>query len=140
MITRSRHLHCRQVRTNAADFPTPAHFALPETHFSWESAAAPPSDSAAVKVGDSLARLHALTEYRRLRENEHAAAVAAAVKASLVTPDTGAVVLERASDYKAHGLTQASAKAAQQVPVIPEPSSAALAAGAAIFMLSSRRR
>lgn len=140
VLTRSRHLRCRSVRTSAAQFPAAADFLQPEVAMLWEQAAAPPADSGGVKVSDSLARLHALTEYRRLREGDYNAAVATAVKASLVTPDTGAVVLERAADYRTHGLSQASTKAAQQVPVIPEPSSAALAAGAALVMLSRRRR
>jgi hypothetical protein len=139
VLTRSRHLRCRQIRTNSADFPTAAHFTRQETQTEWESAAAPPPEGTAVKVSDSLARLHALTEYRRLREKEYDAAVTTAVKASLVTPDTGAVVLERAADYKAHGLTQASAKAAQQVPIIPEPSTAALLITAAA-LLNRRQR
>jgi len=140
VLTRPRQLRCRTVRTSAAAPLTAA--ALQETAaaFTWEQHAAPPADTAAVKVNDTLARQFALTEYRRLRSTDFDKAVALAVQASLVTPHTGAVVLERAADYSAHQLSQASTKAAQQVPVIPEPSAALLAGGAALLLTLHRRR
>ena len=93
-----------------------------------------------MKVNDTLARQFALSEYRRLRPGDYDNALATAVKASLVTRDTGAVVLERAADYTANKLTQASTKAAQQVPILPEPSAAMLSLAAAALFATRRRR
>jgi hypothetical protein len=140
LFTRTRQLRCRTVRTSTAALFSAASLQESAASFTWEQHAALPADSAAVKVNDTLARQFALTEYRRLRPTEMDKAVALAVRASLVTPDTGAVVLERAADYSANNLAQASGKAAQQVPVIPEPSVALLAAGAALLLTLRRRR
>lgn len=77
-------------------------------------------------VSDTLCRWHALEQYRALETTNQEAAIALAAKYQVVTPLTGAVVLERASDYAMHGLKQADPKTAQTVPTIPEPSSTML--------------
>ena len=139
VLTRSHHLRCRIARCNAS---APFHAGLlteSAAAFTWEQHPALPEGLATVKVSDTLARQFALTEYRRLRPDDYNAALVTAVKASLVTSDTGAVVLERAADYTANNLAQASSKAAQQVPILPEPSTALLAVTAA-FLLATRRR
>jgi hypothetical protein len=140
VFTRTRELRCRTVRTSAAAPFSTAALQETEAAFTWEQHAALPPDVAAVKVNDTLSRQFALAEYRRLRSADPEQAAATAVRASLVTPDTGAVVLERATDYSAHNLAQASSKAAQQIPVVPEPSTALLAAGAALLLTLRRRR
>ncbi|MFO1061870.1 MAG: hypothetical protein U1E53_33480 [Dongiaceae bacterium] len=62
---------------------------------------------------------------------DRAAAVALAAGYRLVTPVSGAVVLERRADYQANGLTPPEADA---VPTIPEPDAWALLAVACLLL------
>ncbi len=98
--------------------------ALPyDVTFQAESAPRPPD---AVQASDTVVRWDALRRYRKLEAKDAAAAIKLAATHQLVTPLTGAVVLERASDYTNNGLTQAKASQSQGIPVIPEPSSSML--------------
>jgi hypothetical protein len=54
----------------------------------------------------------------RSRDNERKAAVALARRLNLVTPVSGAIVLESERDYKANGLPVPDPDA---VPTVPEP-------------------
>lgn len=99
---------------------------------------APPEG--AVKTSDSLARWYARREAARLSLTNPAAASALAASHQIVSPWSGAVVLERASDYTKNGLTQSNAAVSQQVPVIPEPSGVALLLLSATHLLLRRRR
>ena len=87
-----------------------------------------------------LARLWAFDEIRRLiseRKREQARALAA--RYELVTPVSGAVVLETQAHYQAAGLRPAEA---QSVPSVPEPSTWALlvAGGILLVLLKYGRR
>ncbi len=93
----------------------------------------------AVQVSETLARWHALDLYRALAPGDRDAAIKLAATYQLVTPLTGAVVLEKKSDYAAHGLKQTSGKL-QQVPVIPEPSSSLLLFGGGLVLLRRTRK
>lgn len=80
-------------------------------------------DQADIKhTSSNLARLWANGEVLRLcslrRPEADKQAVELATRYELVTPRTGAVVLETAEQYQRHGLTPASGAA---VPTIPEP-------------------
>jgi hypothetical protein len=92
-----------------------------------------------VEVSDSVARWRAMLEAYRLAPGDPAAAGLLAAKHQVVTPWSGAVVLERAGDYKENGLEQSSGKVAQAMPIVPEPSSALLCASA-LLILTRRRR
>ncbi len=75
------------------------------------------------QTSDHLVRLFALSEIEeRLASGKRAEAVALAIQYRLVTSASGAVVLERVSDYAKEGLTappEASGKVA--IPGVPEP-------------------
>lgn len=99
-----------------------------------------PAPEGAVKVRDSLARWYARLETSRLGLRNAAEASALAASRQIVTPWSGAVVLERSEDYARNGLEQADVSVSQQVPVIPEPSSALLMILSAGPWLFRRRR
>jgi hypothetical protein len=63
-------------------------------------------------------------------------AVKLALALQLVTPVSGAVVLETQEQYDRHGLKPVSP---QSVPMIPEPSSLLMLAGGSILWLGTRR-
>lgn len=90
-----------------------------------------------------VARLWASEEVRRLGSRRGDAATAAAVQLAcayqLVTPVTGAVVLETEQQYKEAGLKPVDAAAAPAV--VPEPASIALfAIGLAVLLIAAARR
>lgn len=92
------------------------------------------------EAGPHLARLWAATEARRLhaaKKTEAAVHLAAAYQ--LVTPASGAVVLETQEQYDRHGLQPADPTT---VPAIPEPRTSSLLAFAAVLwlLLWKRRR
>lgn len=96
----------------------------------------------AAKGTDHLARLRALDEILSiLRSGDKGRldeAKELAVKYQLVTPISGAVVLETAQQYKDAGLNPADPRA---VPVVPEPSTLILLAGGLLAArLLTRRR
>jgi len=99
-----------------------------------------PLPEGAVKTNDALARWYARSEAARLgASGDPTAASAIAAAHQIVSPWSGAVVLEKASDYTQHGLQQASASVSQQIPVIPEPSQVLLVLLSAVPLLRRRR-
>ncbi len=89
-----------------------------------------------------ISRLWGLTEVERLAASSDAGAADRAVKLALalqlVTPVSGAVVLERKEQYDRHGLTPADPNS---VPTIPEPATAILALlGGGALLLRRRRK
>ncbi len=94
----------------------------------------------AVKTKDTLARWFARTEASRLALSDPPAASALAAAHQIVSPWSGAVVLERADDYAKHGLQQSSASVSQQIPAIPEPSGVVLMMLSAVPFILRRRR
>lgn len=93
----------------------------------------------AVEGGQHLARLWAVEEVRRLTADRLSAEAAQeAARRQLVTPVSGAVVLETAAQFAAAGLTPVDP---QTVPAIPEPSVAALLLlGGGLLLLARRRK
>lgn len=89
--------------------------------------AKPPAASEAIQTSDHLARLWANDEVARILsardESLKDAATALAVRYQLVTPVSGAVVLESAAQYDAAGLKPVDPGT---VPTIPEPEMVAL--------------
>jgi len=92
--------------------------------------------SNAVETSDHLARLWANDEVTRIitpgDENLTDAARALAVRYQLVTPVSGAVVLETPEQYRANGLKPVDAGT---VPTIPEPEIVALLLVASVFIV-----
>jgi hypothetical protein len=90
----------------------------------------------AVETSDHLARLWANDEVARIRalkdESLTDEATALAVRYQLVTPVSGAVVLETAEQYRASGLQPVEAGT---VPTIPEPEMVALLIVAGAFLI-----
>jgi len=95
-----------------------------------------PSSSEAFETSDHLARLWANDEVMRIltaRDEEYnKAAAMLAVQYQLVTPVTGAVVLETAAQYSAAGLQPVEPGT---VPTIPEPGMVVLLIVAGAFMI-----
>jgi hypothetical protein len=90
------------------------------------------------RVGKHLERLWARDEAGRLASRrESAEAVKLAALNQLVTPLTGAVVLETKAQYDRHNLKPADP---MTVPVIPEPSAFNLVVLAAICLLLSGKQ
>lgn len=97
---------------------------------------------ATITPGDRhIARLWAAGEVERLigstASGTRDLAMKLAVQLQLVTPVSGAVVLERQEQYDRHGLTPADVNS---VPMIPEPGTALLAAIGGAMLLLRRRR
>jgi hypothetical protein len=92
--------------------------------------------SRAVETSDHLARLWANDEVRRIMipgDNTFTdAATALAIRYQLVTPVSGAVVLETEQQYRANDLKPVTAGT---VPTIPEPETMALLLIATVFIL-----
>jgi hypothetical protein len=89
------------------------------------------------RVSRHIERLWARDEALRLAAGRRQAEAAAlAAKNQLVTPLTGAVVLETQEQFAAHNLTPADATT---VPAVPEPQAAALAALALVLWRLARR-
>jgi len=92
--------------------------------------------SGAVETSDHLARLWANDEVRRIATPGDAqftdAATALAVRYQLVTPVSGAVVLETDAQYRTNDLKPVDPGT---VPTIPEPETVALLLVASIFIL-----
>jgi hypothetical protein len=95
--------------------------------------------SSGIRVGRNIERLFARDETLRLaaaHKNDEATALA--TKNQLVTPLTGAVVLELKEQYDRHGLTPADVAS---VPSVPEPSILSLLGiGIFAFYLAKKRR
>jgi hypothetical protein len=92
-----------------------------------------------VAVSRHIERLWARDEVNRLlrgRQNAGASQLAAAQQ--LVTPASGAVVLETARQFAENGLTPADPAAVPTVPIIPEPSPWALLLLAGVFVLAGK--
>ena len=86
-----------------------------------------------------VARLWGLDEINRLRlePDSLGAAVQLARQLQLVTPVSGAVVLERQEQYERHGLAPVSA---ETVPTVPEPGTFIFLAAGAAFLACRRCR
>lgn len=111
------------------------HWTLARTIMDSETAA---REGGATETDLHLARLWALDEVRRLRaERKVDEAVQLAARYQLVTPISGAVVLENQQQYQQTGLQPVDA---QSVPSIPEPGTGALIGlGTAALWLWRRR-
>ena len=93
------------------------------------------------EVWDQLARWHAWETVRRetgtTTPRPETAALAA--RYQLVTPLSGAVVLETAEQYQRFGLDQIDANSAPAIPSVPEPSTSVLV-GIGVLLALRRRR
>jgi hypothetical protein len=96
--------------------------------------------SAPAEVTDRhAARLWGREEIERLRTTPASldTAIQLALQLQLVTPVSGAVVLERQEQYDRHGLKPVDAAT---VPTVPEPATAGLLALGAAWLAARRRR
>ncbi|MDB4673300.1 VIT domain-containing protein [Verrucomicrobiales bacterium] len=98
--------------------------------------------SGAVPVWDQLARYHGYEQVMDAFYRGGSATGTAELAAThqLVTPFSGAVVLETQAQFERFGLTPADAASVSAIPTIPEPSSAVLVFWAAFAALAHRRR
>lgn len=141
-LSRCGRLLCRSLRWDH----TAAHLrallnataAGPAMKATWEAVEALPAGMP--QTGDVLARYHALETARTMSLSDTQVAASYAAAHQLVTPWSGAVVLERAADYAANGLKQAGKESVQQVPVVPEPGTGALLVSSVLFLMRRRRR
>ena len=93
------------------------------------------------KVWDQLARLWAATTAEDPAANlTDAARAELAARYQLVTPWSGAVVLETQQQYNEHGLTPADGDATPKVPSVPEPSTSLLVILTTAAALMRRKR
>ncbi|MBI5210167.1 MAG: PEP-CTERM sorting domain-containing protein [Elusimicrobia bacterium] len=97
------------------------------------------------RTSEHLARLWALDEVRRLLASgsakDRSAAQDLAVRYRLVTPLTGAVVLETDEQYKQAGLEVPDPSKGPSVPIIPEPGTSVLIGlSLLVFLWWTRRR
>ncbi|MCX6856042.1 MAG: PEP-CTERM sorting domain-containing protein [Verrucomicrobia bacterium] len=115
----------------------------PVSHWSYVRSATAPLDAAAIKVWDHLARMAVFEKVMagcRI-ENEFAALGAIAVKHQIVTPVSGAVVLETQQQYDKAGLQPGDPNASPQIPLgTPEPSRVVLLLIGLTLLLLQRRR
>jgi hypothetical protein len=116
------------VRTTADEWPG----VLGRDGFVWTRV--PAVDARGAPGPDGIVRLWALSEVLRIGPGRVATDLAASYR--LVTPVSGAVVLERAEQYKAFGLDPGAGLGA-----VPEPATIALVgAGLAILLWRRHRR
>jgi hypothetical protein len=93
------------------------------------------------KVWDHLARLWAVaTVDDRWVTLSDEARSALAARYQMVTPLSGAVVLETQEQYDSHGLSPADASATPQIPNVPEPSTGLLVVVTVALAVMRRRR
>ena len=111
----------------------------PSASYDWQTSDEAPID--VKQVWDHLARFHTWQKVKKaaIGSTDHAELAKLAAKYQLVTPVSGAVVLETAQDYKRFGLEQADGTTTPSVPGIPEPSTALLSLIASL-MLCRRKR
>ncbi len=93
------------------------------------------------KVWDQLARFWAVTAAEDAKSGlADAARSELAARYQLVTPVSGAVVLETEQQYRDHGLTPADGDATPKIPSVPEPSTGLLVILATAAALMRRKR
>lgn len=95
-----------------------------------------PSPATTTKASSHMTRLWAIDQVREwLKAGRQSQSIALATAYQLVTPVTGAVVLETAQQYAANNLQPADAGS---TPGIPEPSTLLLLLGPAGYILTRR--
>ncbi len=129
------------VATNLAHLFAQWRGEAPPLQFVRERVARADAPEAAIETRRHVAGLWAAEEVERLlaagTKEARDRAAKLAVRLQLVTPVSGAVVLERQEQYDRHGLTPADP---DTVPTIPEPGTALLLALGAGALLLQRRR
>lgn len=103
-----------------------------------ERRTARPDTGNIIEASDHLVRLWIRDELLRLRKaHRETEAIPLATLYQLVTPISGAVVLETDQQYRDHNLTPSDS---QTVPAIPEPTGTALLLVAAVVLWLAKRR
>ncbi len=94
------------------------------------------------KVWDQLARYWAAEESRKgyLVDTNDPKKISFAAQYQLVTPYSGAVVLETAEQFKEHGLKPIDSNAAPNIPNTPEPTASLLLLIGTLLSLTRRNR
>ncbi|MDA7880993.1 hypothetical protein N9A94_01670 [Akkermansiaceae bacterium] len=113
----------------------------PEEHFTWVRGSTNTIPTNSAKVWDQLARWQTWQTIKgaSLQKTNRDQLAKLAAKYQLVTPVSGAVVLETKEQYKQYGLEQVDIETTPTVPGIPEPSTALLSFFS-IFLIWQRRR
>lgn len=107
----------------------------PEVRAEWRRSASP-EELEGKEVWNHLARVWAIGR----SESDDPQRPKIAAKYQLVTPVSGAVVLETIEQFKKHGLTPVDADAAPSIPSVPEPSTSLLILIGASAALVRRKR
>ena len=107
----------------------------PEVRAEWRRAASP-EEHEGKEVWNHLARVWAIER----SESDDSQGPKIAAKYQLVTPVSGAVVLETMEQFKKHGLTPVDADVAPSIPSVPEPSTSLLILIGASAALKRRKR
>ncbi|MES2658117.1 MAG: VIT domain-containing protein [Verrucomicrobiota bacterium] len=111
-----------------------------ELSWNWKRAAAA-DGLTGNRVWDQLARLWAAASAEDPKNNlTDAARSELAARYQLVTPISGAVVLETQQQYDEHGLTPADGDATPKIPSVPEPSTGLLVILTTAAALMRRKR
>ncbi len=118
------------------------HSGATDKTYSWERSPAPSTDAETPEVWDQLARYWAFDDVMRrfAQAGWDQTASPLAARYQLVTPFSGAVVLESAKQFADAGLNAIDAATAPSIPVVPEPSSAMLVAMALAASILRRHR
>ncbi|MGJ8673766.1 PEP-CTERM sorting domain-containing protein [Rubritalea sp.] len=106
--------------------------------YQWSLQAEQPLEGGVNQVWDQLARWKAWDDVRYAKSSDEV--IERAARYQLVTPVSGAVVLEAELQYKQHGLQPIDPNTAPNIPNIPEPSTSFLVFSGGLFLLSRRRR
>ena len=113
----------------------------PTEQFTWVRGSKNTTPTDSVKVWDQLARCQTWQTIKKaaLQKTNREELAKLAAKYQLVTPVSGAVVLETQEQYKRFGLEQVDLETTPSVPGVPEPSTALLSFFS-VFLIWQRRR
>jgi hypothetical protein len=123
--------------TSLPDFPS----RRPVTYERAPATATPPPEG--IEVWDQQARYAVFSQVMAAQQGRGEAPLAlkkSAADHQLVTPETGAVVLENAQQFKDAGLAQVDPTATPKIPIAPEPGTALLLGAGALLLTRRRRR
>ncbi|MEM9480610.1 MAG: hypothetical protein AAGA58_13225 [Verrucomicrobiota bacterium] len=110
-------------------------------NWDWQELPAGEQPEGGREVGDQLARFGEWQRLEGLKQSRGDVELGnRAAFAQLVTPWSGAVVLERARDYEAFDLEQVKTSTVPSIPIVPEPSTAMFTLLSFSWLILRRKR